>query len=579
MSKFKANKNPIISLLFLIIIPFGVAALTYYHGRSVALETGISFVLMLIPLFISLTRESPLMYRSKLLYKSVKESGSDILIDKVGKQYFINQEEAKQEQIKNAKNDKTPFIEIGKSTALFAQRRDNFSPTEPNLKLGLSVKDLSPHLFTLGASGTGKTYGIIRPIAKKWVDLDQGGMIVIDGKGVLPLEIQAYCDSDKYQLITPSQNKFNPLLGMSADSFADTLSSVCSSSNESDPFWSDSARLLLRMAGNALNTLHTPLSFNQIYSFIMLSVEEKERLFSSIYSEKPLVKNMMSYFLDELPNMPDKTRDGIINMVRTWLGNIINNKDLSDWVETDSNDVMIEDVFLGKKIGLLVPETQYGKGGAIISAIIMRKIYDTAKKRGDAWVKDPMQTPVLMVADEIQNILSTADIENVAIARSLGLYLLMASQNIDGLYKRLGKDGTVQMLGNFASIVALPPKTNDSNDYLALRSGSVWKAVVTGYHGIPDSQADFNLFGNKSDETLQSFDLYRRVNIKRPRLVYSLGLLNGKSTIQTLPSLSFDVQPLVSSSEIDNLLSKPYTAIAILNRGGVARRDVIDLGA
>lgn len=587
------------NLLTNIVLPAVLVFAAYNDYFSQIVSFVLSLAFLALALYANYIHFSPLQIRGLMLNASVKETGTELLIDKAGQQYFIAQEEAKIKQIENAANDNTPFIEIGRSTATLSQRRDNFSPTEKGITMGLSVKDLSTHLFTLGASGTGKTYGVIRPVAKKWVDIDQGGLIVLDGKGVLPLEIAEYCKDTDYTLITPSEDsKYNPVLGMSADSFADTMADICSSENESDPFWSDSARLMLRMAGNALNLLHIPLSFNSIYRFIVAPQEEKEAKLSGISAHNTIAKNTLSYFLLELPAMPDKTRDSVINSVRTWLGNIINSADLSEWVETDNNPLDVESVFTGEKIGVLLPESKYGKGGAIVSALVMRRIYDQAKKRGDRWKDDLTQAPVMMVADEIQNLLSRADIENVAIARSLGLYLVMASQNVDGLYKKLGQDGAIQMLGNFASLVSLPPKTKDSNEFLSMRVGNVWKSVISTYYGLPDSQTDLNVFNNSgTDDLMQNIGLYRRSRVVRPRLAYSLALsdknliaaqsrtledlflCNDPQNVQERkPNLTLDAVSLVEAKEIDGLLAKPHTAIAIFNRGGVVRRDVVDLG-
>jgi hypothetical protein len=44
------------------------------------------------------------------------------------------------------------------------------------------------------------------------------------------------------------------------------------------------------------------------------------------------------------------------------------------------------------------------------------------------------------------------------------------------------------------------------------------------------------------------------------------------------PTLSFDLAPLVTPDELDTLLARPGTALAIFNRGRVQRRDVIRLG-
>ena len=55
-------------------------------------------------------------------------------------------------------------------------------------------------------------------------------------------------------------------------------------------------------------------------------------------------------------------------------------------------------------------------------------------------------------------------------------------------------------------------------------------------------------------------------------------VLNGDKQQERAPNLALDVTPLINPDEIESLLAQPYTAIAVLNRGGVVRRDVIDLG-
>ncbi|WP_200967775.1 TraM recognition domain-containing protein [Pseudomonas aeruginosa] len=161
------------------------------------------------------------------------------------------------------------------------------------------------------------------------------------------------------------------------------------------------------------------------------------------------------YWLSEYPEMPEKTAGSIVGQIRTWLGNILLHQHLGPWVNTTENAFKVEDVLTGTKLGLLLPESQYGVGGVAISALCMRRVYDAVKKRGDNWRALPGHQAVLVAADEVQNLLTRADLETVPVARSLGLYLMFATQNIDGLYKRLEKDGAVQMLGNLASIIGV----------------------------------------------------------------------------------------------------------------------------
>lgn len=589
-----SGSNPMLNILYIIVpVIFGVLSLMNFITPSIS--AFIVFGFNVFGLTATYSYKSPLSVRALLLQNAVTQSGTELLIDKAGKSYFTAQEDAKNAQIDNARKDKTPFISIGKSTGIFAERRDYSAPTEKGLTMGLTVKDISTHLFALGASGTGKTYGVIRPIAKAWADMKQGGMIVLDGKGVLPQEIAEYCESD-FTLISPIHTpKYNPLLGMTPDSFADTIADVCSG-KDADPFWQQSGRLMVRMAANAIAMQFKQLSFSGVYDFLVMDESKRIEILNGFTPSNVVQQNVVSYFTNELPKMDEKTRENILQNVRSWLGNVINSAELSDWCNTEQNPVNVEEVFTGARIGVLLPESLYGEGAKVISALVMRRIYDAAKKRGDRWAQTDGQTSVMMVADEIQNLLSSADIENAAIARSLGLYLVMASQNVDGLYKRLGEDGAVQMLGNFASLIALPPKTQDSNAFLSMRSGNIWRSTVSMYFGLPDAQSDVNLFNNSgTDRQMQNIGLYRRARASRPRLAYALGLSGHnlidaqKRTLEDLvmdkemqpqqsANLTLDVAPIVKADEVESLLAKPHTAIAIFNRAGVVRRDVIDLG-
>lgn len=52
-----------------------------------------------------------------LLEQSVRESGSELLIDKAGRAHFVGQEAARNAQLDNARKDASPFIELGKVPA------------------------------------------------------------------------------------------------------------------------------------------------------------------------------------------------------------------------------------------------------------------------------------------------------------------------------------------------------------------------------------------------------------------------------------------------------------------------------
>ncbi|WP_116866485.1 type IV secretory system conjugative DNA transfer family protein [Pseudomonas syringae] len=547
-------------------------------------------------IYLTFTAKSPLKVRAMLLDQAVRESGTELLVDKVGRAYFQHLEEARTEQIRNAKKDGSPFIHLGTSTGLLAQRRDPLSPTEAGIPFGLSVTDLATHVGVLGASGTGKTSGVIRPLTKQWIDGDLGGLLVLDGKGALPLEFDG---TEGYTLISPDHGPFNPISGMTPDALADVLPDVCDD-GKGDTFWRDSARLMLRMAAILVEAHpNLPYTLTQIQQFCLASHQERADWLDPISTEIDGSGRLLAaahYWLLEYPDFPEKTAGCISNMLRTWLGNILLQEKLGPWVNTTDTEFRVENVMTGQKIGLLLPESEYGIGGVAISAICMRRVYDAVKKRGDSWKGLEGHRPVLLAADEVQNLLTKADLETVPVARSLGLYLMFATQNVDGLYKRLERDGAVQMLGNLASIIALAPRTDDSNNYVSKRVGNVWKASTQSFQGLPDAASDFGLYANSgTGQAMQSTTLHRQNRFGAPRLSYAIGLWHRQWTPKAMnwldgmvvpddphqapprPALQLELSPLISPDEIDTLLAIPGTAIAIINRARIQRRDVIRL--
>ena len=94
--------------------------------------------------------------------------------------------------------------------------------------------------------------------------------------------------------------------------------------------------------------------------------------------------------------------------------------------------------------------------------------------------------------------------------------------------------------------------------------------------------------------------LLRQGYVSTPRLAYSIGLWHREYAVKSAvlgdklhelmtpddnytpiskPTLSMTPTSLVQAQEIDTLLARPGTAIAILNRGQAVRRDVVRLSA
>lgn len=78
---------------------------------------------------------APLNMRALMLEQAVRESGSELLIDKAGPAHFVELENARQAQLANARKDRSPFVQLGTSTGLLAQRRDPLARLNPACRL------------------------------------------------------------------------------------------------------------------------------------------------------------------------------------------------------------------------------------------------------------------------------------------------------------------------------------------------------------------------------------------------------------------------------------------------------------
>ncbi|MFN3234812.1 MAG: type IV secretory system conjugative DNA transfer family protein [Gammaproteobacteria bacterium] len=549
--------------------------------------------------FVYFFSDGPLQIRSALSAEASSECASEHMADTAGRKYFKQQEEARQEQIANCIQDRTPFVKLGETTGLLYERRCSLAPSEAALPFGLSINDLSMHMLTLGATGTGKTSGVIRPILKQWIKNDAGGLLVLDGKGQLPKEISTL--DDDYQLISPSSAPYNPIENLTADEIADSFAAMFAGKS-SDSYWEDSAILTIRFAAVLLENSKQDYTLFNLYRLCTQQECQIEVAKTVPNNAQGNLRMAIEYFAKDLPKMPERTRGSIISVVRTWMLTLIGNQDLNDWVNAPKG-AQVEDVLLGKHMGICLPESQFGKGGVLISILTMRRLYRAIKNRGDSWKQDG-QEAVLLIADEVQNLVSEHDLDILPVARSLGLYCCWSTQNIDGIEQRLGKEDAEQLVGNLSNLVALPTRTQRSEEFISRRLGKIWRSEAEIHDSFADAYADIGKYVfNGADKWSTATEYQRKtqpysrrvarntfqdsiqaVNSVMSTLFKALSLTK-KGEDNTLLDLNqgrinhvkigtFD---LVHADEINTLLSLPNTAIAQVIRGRVIRRDVIKL--
>lgn len=547
--------------------------------------------------------------------EALRRSPTAKLVDQLSPAAFRQIEAAKVGQIAEAIADKTAFIELGKSTGVLAGRRDPLAPTRAAMPLGLTVSDLSTHLLVLGATGTGKTAGVIRPLIWDFCTAQAGGVLVLDGKGVLPAEV---ADLPGFQVITPGKAKYAPMENLSADQVADALFQAFAGKGENkDPFWEKAAAELIRSAAKMLFFL----ADSEVPSWRwtlgdlhrMIFEADSVQIVKKEVSSNPKVLSLMprhvrrAYvdFTETFPAMPEETANSIRQNASVWLGVLVNSADFADWADNDQG-VQIEDALAGARLGLLLPEFKFGQAGAAISLLAKERFYGAIKRRGEGWKKGiDGQTRVLMVVDEIQALLTESEAAVLPIARSLGLSMLGSTQNLDGLQIALKNQPALleQILGQFRSVVALGVNTDATCEFVSKRMGAMPRAIFSEMPApsadaaatVAGLQLEAGSYGadtllSRTTWTTQMQDMRGTGGLAGDAwsMVGQLAEKSGmKKAMEMLPfasrkdeklgSAKLDIHPLVTPAEVRVLTAEKFTALAVVNRGGVERRDLIKL--
>jgi len=540
------------------------------------------------------------------------------LVEESGEASFAQIEAARAKQAELAGKDQSPFIQLGDSTGLLAERRCPFAPSEVAMAVGLSVADLSTHLIVFGDTGTGKTSGVLRPVIAAWAQADAGGLVVLDGKGVLPAEV---ADLPDFQIISPDRAAFNPIENLTPDEVADGFVAMFASKDSADPFWDRASAKLIRAGATvlqlaaAVDPAEVRFNLGSLYRLLFAKdglAEARAVLFENPAAGESLellpshIKRAWDYLSVEFPALPEKTRGSISGNASLWLSAFVDHALLSAWAEADEG-VQIEDALDGARIGVLLPEAEFGQAGAAVANFAKQRLYRALKMRGDTW-KAEGGKPVMLVVDECQALVTRDETAMLPIARSLGLHAVFSTQNVDGIVAALGGSSkqaeAEQLLGQFKSLVSLSVSTPATREFVSTRMGTASRARYSQVSAAANDAAGTVLALRHSasghaagtsvgDALVSSGRIHglRRITGLGGHLPAMLDEAAKKvgmgGLLEAIPGLVRDKQPaasfsigvsaLVSAEEVALLTAEPDTALVSVMRGRVPRRDLVKL--
>ena len=518
--------------------------------------------------------------------------------------------DARRAQAVAVAKDHSPVIDLGRAKGIFTSRRDGYAP-DKGARMKMSVKDASTHFGIFGGTGTGKTSGLIRPIISQWARARAGGMMVLDGKGALAAELAGLRG---YTCIRPGV-KLGLMDGLSPADFTAALVAVSRSPKQNEATSSGqffatagetlvfNGSMLQRALVDAgveqwkwrLSDLHlllSQLTGKNASDHARTATDAILRYKPANRGDAILLEDALDYFTQYLPAMDHETRANLWATVHGWLSPIFQHPDLVEWAHTHDG-VDISDILYGGLYGVALPQYRYGRAGAIIQSTLKQRSFSLQRGRADTEWEAQGQKPVLTCVDEAQEMIGPTDEAFLPVARSLGGVGIYASQSYDAFAARIGTEAaTNAWLNNFMSFAMLR-SSEATYEWAASRLGQTKKLRWQGQSGM----INYEMSARAAFKSALYDPAHPAASVMhwlRRKGAGAFELGEGKSSARgkahsaqdahahdlrqtAVQQYKWETAPLLEPQEADSLLNEPFSACIQVMRGGVRRRDIVQL--
>ena len=328
----------------------------------------------------------------------------------------------------------------------------------------------------MDGSGSGKSASYSIPNAYQCL----GSYVFTDPKGELYDKTAGYLKSKGYDikilnLVRPEYSDgYNPLMHISSERDVDIIAETIvkgqkSENSNSDPFWDDSAEMLLKAL---------------IYYLIATRPEEEQNLASCAELVRAANNkggsNLLSELMSQLPYdhparmnyksieiAPEKTYSSILSTLQSKLGKF-DSKEIAELTSTDTID--FEEIG-NKKTAVYVisPDTHtaYNFILTIFFSQMIEQLYDFAGQQPDGALK----VPTFFILDEFANIGQIPDFDQkISTSRSRGISFSVILQNLDQL-EAIYEKSYETIMGNCDTHVFLGSNSYKTVEYFSKALG------------------------------------------------------------------------------------------------------------
>ena len=360
------------------------------------------------------------------------------------------------------------------------------------------------NVLVVGGSGSGKSASYSIPNACQLL----GSYVFTDPKGELYDKTAGYLKANGYDikvlnLVKPQNSDgYNPLMHISSEIDVDVIANTIVKGQKtgdggSDPFWDDSAEMLLKAL---------------IYYLMATRPEEEQNLASCAELVRAANSNGGSNLLTELISKlpydhparmnyksieiaPEKTYSSILSTLQSKLGKF-DSKDIAELTSTDTID--FEEIG-NKKTAVYVissdTHTAYDFLLTIFFSQMIQQLYNYADDNGGA-----LKVPTYFILDEFANIGKIPDFDKkISTSRSRKISFSVILQNLDQL-EAIYEKSYETIIGNCDTHVFLGSNSYKTVEYFSKALGE--KTIERDSISINKDRQYFRTGMSKSDQIM-----------------------------------------------------------------------------
>lgn len=428
--------------------------------------------------------------------------------------------------------------------------------------LGTDIKKvgINKNILVIGGSGTGKSACYIKPNILQTL----GSYVITDPKGELYRETSGFLKEQGYKvralnLVNPEySDRYNPLAHIieheDVDKIADTIVAGATKTQSNDPFWNDTAKMLLKACIYYVISV-LPEEEQNLSSCmnIIRAGGSDERLFEKLFLEelKPHHPGRVQY--ENFKTAADKTMQSIIistiSKVETFDTPAMQRI-------TTSNNIDFDELGEQKTAIFVITPAEHGAYDYVLSIFfgqLLQILYAQANRNGGR-----LKNQVYLLLDEFANIGQIPDFNRkLSTTRSLGISISIVIQSLDqieGLYK----DNYENIIGNCDTQLFLGSQSIKTCEYFSKSLGQ--KTIKYESRSVSKDKKENEKQSVSISEQKQARDLMTIDELKRLDNNDEIILVRGLRPILAKKAWYFKYHPMkdvAKKTEIHDITEMP----------------------